>query len=217
MFTHQFLETSFVGTNDKSAPKKLIIFFHGLGSNGDDLIALAPFMQKKLRNEFAFISPNGLEECDIGGFGYQWFSLNDRSETAIYSELQRVEHCVNDYIDQKLEQFNLEEKDVFLVGFSQGTMTSLHIGLNRKTPFAGIIGFSGSLIMPEGHKFKNKTPVCLVHGMYDDIVPFGAMDAAAQKIKEQDIHCDTYAIGNLMHSINERGLEYAINFIHKFS
>ena len=217
MFKHKFLEESFVGTIDKSTPKKLIIFLHGLGSNGDDLIALAPFMQKKLSSEFAFISPNGLEECDIAGFGYQWFSLNDRSEEAIYQELKRVENSVNEYIDNKLTQFALEEKDVFLVGFSQGTMTSLHIGLNRSKSLGGIVGFSGSLIMPEGHILKNNTPVCLVHGMYDDIVPFSSMDAAAKKLRAQEIQCDAHPIGNLMHSINERGLEYAVNFIQKFS
>jgi phospholipase/carboxylesterase len=217
MFTHKFLEESFVGTANKSAPKKLIIFLHGFGSNGDDLISLAPFMQKKLNDEFAFISPNGLAECEMGGYGYQWFSLNDRSEEVIFSELSKIETKINAYIDAKLEQFGLTEKDVFLVGFSQGTMTALHIGLNRAHEFAGIVGFSGSLNIPENYQFKNKTPVCLIHGMYDDVVPFSAMDMAAKKIKEQEIYCDTHAIGNLMHSINERGLEYAINFIQKFS
>ena len=212
---NRFLEESFVGTRDKSPPKNLIIFLHGLGSNGDDLISLAPFMQKKLPEHFAFVSPNGLESYH--DMGYQWFSLEDRSEEAVFGELSRIENRVNYYIDQKLDQFSLTEEQVFLVGFSQGTMTSLHVGLGRQKPFAGIVGFSGALMCPQSHVFHNKTPVCLIHGMYDDIVPFAAMKSASERLTSQSIHCETYAIGNLMHSINERGLDYAVNFIQKFS
>ena len=212
MFTGKFLEESIVNTSDNFSPKKLIIFLHGLGSNGDDLISLAPFMQRSLK-DFTFIAPNGLEECSMAGFGYQWFSLEDRSEEVIYSELLRIEDRVNEYIDQKLEEYNLESKDLFLVGFSQGTMTSLHVGLSRKEKLGGIVGFSGALRTSPDHEYKNKTPVCLIHGMYDDIVPFSLMEDAKGKLEEADIYCETHPIGDLMHSINERGVEYAVNFI----
>ena len=216
MFTGKFLAESIVETIDKSSPKKLIIFLHGLGSNGDDLISLAPFMQQSLEN-CTFVAPNGLEDCSMAGFGYQWFSLEDRSEEVIYSELLRVEDRVNEYIDQKLEEYNLESKDLFLVGFSQGTMTSLHVGLSRKEELGGIVGFSGAIITSPEHKYNNKTPVCLIHGMYDDIVPFAAMEEAKGKLEKSEIYCETHPIGDLMHSINKKGLEYAINFIKKRS
>lgn len=196
--------------------KKLVIFLHGYGSNGDDLISLAPFFQSVLPDAH-FISPNGIEYCEMTAFGYQWFSLYDRSSSVLYKEAEKMRPLLDEFINNKLAQFGLEDKDLILIGFSQGTMTALHTALRRPKQIAGIIGFSGRLIAPEKlkHDLKVKPPICLIHGTADDVVDISAMYEAADLLQELDFDIEYHEIENLRHSIDDRALKFAVDFIKR--
>jgi len=202
----------FSSTSEK--PSKLIVFLHGLGSDGDDLISVVPYIQPALP-ECYFISPHGVYPYDMGPYGRQWFSLRTREPHIIYKELEQAIPKIIEIIQAKLDELNLTLQDTFLVGFSQGTMTALYLALSSTESFAAVIGFSGALILPQNIK-QTTTPICLIHGQMDEVVTFENLNIAEKKLKELGIPIvETFAIPQLGHSIDMNGLKYATDFIRK--
>ena len=193
--------------------KHVVIFLHGVGSNGDDLIELG-HMVKGALPDTQFLSPNGAQPFDQAPFGYQWFSLRDRSMPAMQAGVQQAMPAVHAYIDGVKARFGIEDKDIALVGFSQGTMTALYAGLRRAEPLAAIVGFSGAMLGGE-ELTKNATPVCLIHGELDEVVPFAALAHAKGHLEEAGIAIETHARPHLGHSIDGEGLEAAQAFLCK--
>ena len=197
--------------NDK--PSYLMVMLHGYGSNGYDLISLAPYFQKDFP-EIYFYSPNALEECELNNFGYQWFSLKDRKEDTLRSEILKNSGKVVKIIKEKLSELQLDEQQLIILGFSQGTMISLFLALSNQLSPAAIIGFSGKLIIPEN--FNNKLikfPVCLIHGTDDDILDHSSLIFADNFLKENNIETNILTIEGLGHTIDLSGIEFAKNFI----
>lgn len=188
--------------------KNLMVMLHGYGSNGDDLIALKPFFENLLPDTY-FYSPNGLEECELGVYGYQWFSLMDRSDKAISKELNEKGEKARGMIEAKMKELDISYQNTILLGFSQGTMLSLYLALSSSEAFKSIIGFSGRLFLPENITNKN-TPICLIHGKDDDVVPYSSLDLAKGQLDRIGIKVDTLGIDNLAHSINMEGINFAI-------
>lgn len=191
--------------------KTLIVLMHGLGSNGEDLESLIPFLEPYLPNT-EFFSPNGIEPCDLFPFGFQWFSLQDRDEKIMLKELERTSGAIRSMIESKAKSLSIDLSNVILMGFSQGTMTSLYLALTSNIAYKAVIGFSGSLIMPNNITQKN-TPICLIHGAEDDVVPASAMELARNKLANEGIEAKTHLYHDLAHSIDLRGLKTAIAFI----
>ena len=196
------------------APTSAVIFLHGLGSNGDDLISLAPIMAEYLPDT-VFISPNGAFPFDMAGFGYQWFSLADRDPQTMLDGVRTVEPIVNEFIDDVLAQYNLEDAQLALVGFSQGTMTALHVAPRREFSLAGVVGFSGALLEPDLliSEVVSKPDVCLVHGTDDDVVIFDAMQAAVTCLQANGFSVEAHARPKLPHSIDMEGIQFAVKFL----
>lgn len=192
--------------------KKLVIFLHGVGSNGDDLIGLAPLMKDALPDT-QFVSPNGCEQYDMAPFGYQWFSLRDRSHHALQAGAMKAAPLVNAYIDQQRERFGLSDADVALVGFSQGTMMALYAGLKRPSSLAAIVGFSGMMVSAQD--ILSRPPICLVHGEYDEVVPFRAMEAAEQTLLQNGFSVEAHARPMLGHGIDPEGIDIANDFLKR--
>ncbi len=213
MFKNNFLEGPELAPLSGNA-KQLIILMHGLGSNGSDLIELAPIMQTMLPDAH-FISPNGVEPYDMAPFGYQWSSLQDRTPEILYAELERVRPRIRNYIISKLDQFKLLPQNLALVGFSQGTFTALHVALRLEEEIGCIVGFSGGVIAPEmlGREILSKPPICLVHGVEDDVVDISLMYSTETLLKELGVPVQSHTIPNLQHSIDSNALTIAINFI----
>ncbi|PZP86596.1 MAG: phospholipase [Azospirillum brasilense] len=191
--------------------KHVVILLHGVGSNGDDLIGLAPMLAPALPDT-QFLSPNGAQPFDQAPFGYQWFSLRDRSHSAMLAGVQAVAPTVDAYIDEVKARFGVDDANIALVGFSQGTMTSLYVGLRRAQPLAGIVGFSGALI-DAANTPASVTPVCLIHGEWDEVVPYAAMVQAREALSQKGIRVEAHARPNLGHSIDGEGLEAAVDFL----
>ncbi len=195
-------------------PRQLVLLLHGLGADGNDLIGLAPYWARLLP-EAEFLSPNAPFPCDMGPYGYQWFSLQDRSPMAVLAGVRAAAPILDAAIDAALSERGLAEKDLALVGFSQGTMMSLYVGLRRAAPVAGILGFSGALIGAEtlAREIRAKPPVLLVHGDADPIVPFAALGMAEKALAAAGVKVETVTRPGLQHGIDEEGLKRGARFL----
>src|SRR5688572_15620329 len=130
------------------APESAVILLHGLGADGENLIGVAPIMAETL-TDTVFHSPNAPFPFDMFNQGYQWFSLADRDPEKMLAGVKAAAPILNQYIDEILAEYNLDESKLALVGFSQGTMTALYTAIRREKKVAGIVGFSGALIAAE--------------------------------------------------------------------
>ncbi|MBX9726250.1 MAG: hypothetical protein K2X09_03200, partial [Rickettsiales bacterium] len=148
--------------------KRIVIFLHGLGADGNDLLSLAPMLDLP---DTHFMSPNAPFPCDMAPYGYQWFSLQDRNPARILPEIRTAEPILNAYIDSALARFNLKPKDLALIGFSQGSMMALHTAPRRASAIAGVVGISGALFGAErlSSEITSRPPVCLIHGTHDEV------------------------------------------------
>jgi phospholipase/carboxylesterase len=189
-------------------PRRLVILLHGLGADGNDLIGLQQ-VWGRLLPEAEFISPNAPFPCDMAPYGYQWFSAQDRSPPAVLAGVRAAAPMLDAFIDEELEKRGLEEGDTALVGFSQGTMMSLYVGLRRAKPLAGILGYSGRLLAPEllASELRSRPPVLLVHGTEDPLVPFQSLAAAETALKQAGVPVETLACPGVEHAIDQEGLQ----------
>ena len=195
-------------------PRRLVILLHGLGADGNDLIGLQQYWGR-LVPEAEFVSPNAPFPCDMAGYGYQWFSVQDRSPPAVLAGVRAAAPILDAYIDDELQKRGLTESDAALVGFSQGTMMSLFVGLRRERPLAGILGYSGRLIAPDllASELRSRPPVLLVHGTEDPMVPFESMAMAEAALRGAGVPIETLACPGIEHAIDPAGLERGGRFL----
>lgn len=196
--------------------KQLVIFLHGLGADGNDLISLSQEFSRTLPDAH-FISPNAPFPCDMAPFGYQWFSLQDRNPEKILAGVKNAAPILNGFIDAKLEELSLGDKDLALVGFSQGTMMSLYVSLRRPESCAGVLGYSGALVGAEtmAEEIKSRPPICLLHGTADMVVPYQCMTAAQEIFTKTGIDVECYTCEGLGHGIDMAGIEIGRKFLQK--
>jgi phospholipase/carboxylesterase len=197
-------------------PRRLVILLHGLGADGNDLIGLAPYWARLLPDA-EFLSPNAPFPCDMAPHGYQWFSSQDRSLEAVLGGVRAAAPILDAFIDEALEQRGLGSGELALVGFSQGTMMSLFVGLRRAEPVAGIVGFSGRLLAPEllASELRSRPPILLVHGTEDPLVPYSSLAAAETTLKAAGVPVETVTSVGIGHSIDDQGLRRGGQFLKK--
>jgi phospholipase/carboxylesterase len=195
-------------------PAKLVILLHGLGADGNDLLGLAPYLAPALPDA-EFVAPNAPFPCDMSPWGHQWFSVQDRSSGVLLAGVRASAPILDAFIDEALASRGLDETSTALVGFSQGTMMSLYVGLRRAKPFAGIVGFSGRLIGRELLKteIRSRPPVLLVHGTDDPVVPYDSLASAEAALEENDVPVETLSCAGMGHSIDQDGLTRGARFL----
>ena len=214
----------------RSEIKRLVILLHGYGADGNDLIGLAPHLANVLP-ETAFVAPNAPERCEMSPMGYQWFSLSsydpnmlrrDPAQAAgIYAAMragaEKAVPVLEDFIGAELHRYGLTADRLALVGFSQGTMMALHVGLRRADPVAGIVGFSGALLGgPDLQaEIKSRPPVVLIHGDRDDVVPIQAMYHARDMLQSLGVPVTSHVSPGMMHGIANDGLQVAAAFLQR--
>lgn len=197
-------------------PNALVVFLHGYGSNGADLMGLAPYWAKLLATA-QFVAPNAPEPLPMAPGGYQWFALTHMDPTLLEKGARTAAAALDRFLDRELERYGLDDSRLALVGFSQGTMMALQVGLRRKRAPGAIVGFSGALV--GGARLKEERscapPILLVHGDRDDRIPLGAMFDAADTLNEAGLAALWHISYGVPHSIGQDGLDLAGAFLHQ--
>jgi phospholipase/carboxylesterase len=188
------------------APKQLVVLCHGLGADGHDLIDLAPTWSHALPDAL-FISVDAPFPHD-SGIGRQWWSVADRSPAAMEAGVGRAARCLSSFVDIELSRLGLSADAYALMGFSQGAMTVLFMGLRRPFSPRAILAFSGALIAPDRlvRELANRAPVLLVHGEADDVVPMQRSCEAEAVLRAASVPVETVYVPRLGHGIDDTGL-----------
>jgi len=195
-------------------PRSLVIFLHGYGSNGDDLIGLAVYWRAALPDTL-FIAPNAPQPCPGSVGGYQWWPLTSLAPEARAAGVRQPAAALNAFIDDQLKRYGLTEDGLALVGFSQGAMMALHVGPRRERRVAGIVGYSGMLVDPVAlaSEVRTKPPVLLVHGQDDAVLPVAALHEAELALNALGFGVSTHVSAGLGHSIDQAGLRLGEQFL----
>lgn len=198
------------------AARQLVVLLHGLGADGNDLISLAPHWASSLPDA-AFVAPHAPELCDMAPMGRQWFSIQERTPKAMLVGVQGAVPHLGSFIDEELARLNLDDDKLALVGFSQGAMMALHIGLRRPRKPGAIIGYSGRLIGPEllEDEITVRPPILLVHGDHDEVVPVTSIHEAVPVLGKVGIEVKWHVCTGMGHSIDSVGLDLGQNFLRQ--
>jgi phospholipase/carboxylesterase len=195
--------------------RQLIVLCHGFGADGEDLIGLAPALQRMLPDAL-FVAPDAPEPCTMAGFGRQWFSLTNFSEEERLAGARRAAPVLDAFLDDELAKAGLTDENLALVGFSQGCMMALHVGLRRARPAAGILGYSGALagVGPIlDAEMTARPPVLLIHGDSDTVVPVAALHRAVAALKAAEVSVQWHVEKGLPHGIGPEGLALGGEFL----
>ena len=194
--------------------RELVVLCHGFGADGNDLIGLARQWQAALPNA-AFVSPHAPERCSMAAMGYQWFPLSRMDPQEMLRGAEAAAPRLNAFLDAELARHEVAPERLALVGFSQGTMMALHVGLSRAIPPAAIVGFSGLLVGAEPLTAVTKPapPILLTHGETDSVIPAGALFHTAGILGAAGLPVRWHLTPGMGHSIDEVGMMLAEQFL----
>lgn len=198
--------------------RSIVVFLHGYGANGADLLGLADVLGEHLPDTL-FVAPDAPESVPGAPMGYQWFPipwLDGSSEEEAERGMTQAFADLNAFLDALMVDEDVLPEQVVLFGFSQGTMMSLHVAPRREDEIAGIVAFSGRLLKPEvlADEIVSRPPVLLVHGDADDVVPPQSLPEAAEAMQEagwKEVYA--HVMKGTAHGIAPDGLSVALAFM----
>jgi phospholipase/carboxylesterase len=190
----------------------LVVFLHGYGSSGADLMSFADYWKSSMEN-VAFVAPDGPEATKDGGF--QWIGKHPAGDPRLYDDAVAAAPALHDFLDAELARENLDASRLALVGFSQGTVMALHLGLRRTVAPAAVLGYSGGLVGADKlrDEITSKPPVMLVHGEQDDLAPIYGMMTSVKALTEVGIASQGIPIPGLGHAVDANALIYGARFL----
>ena len=201
------------------AARQLVVFLHGYGADGKDLIEIGRAWQR-LMPHCAFVSPHAPEPCAGAPMGRQWFPLTFRDPDERWKGVNAAAPGLNRFLDAELARRKLPASALALVGFSQGTMMALQVGLRRATAPAAIVGYSGLFVLPNNAEpdavageIKSRPPVLLVHGDQDDLIPVEALFHATQALAALEVPTEFHISAGIGHGIDQEGLRHGGEFL----
>jgi phospholipase/carboxylesterase len=201
----------------RGKPRQLVVFLHGYGADGNDLIDIGRAWQELLP-EAAFVSPHAPRPCGQAPMGREWFPLTFRDPNERWSGVGMAAPILARFLDAELARYALPPAALALVGFSQGTMMALHVGLRRATAPAAIVGYSGLLVVPptgeiDASEIVARPPVLLIHGDRDDLIPAQALFHAAQGLAALGVPVEWHLSSGIGHGIDPEGLRHGGEFL----
>ena len=201
------------------AARRLVVFLHGYGADGNDLIELGRVWQPFL-SDAAFVSPHAPEPCAGAPMGRQWFALTFRDPEERWKGVNAAAPILNRFLDAELGRRSLPASALALVGFSQGTMMALHVGLRRAPAPAAIVGYSGLFVLPNGAgpeavvaDVVARPPVLLIHGDRDELIPVQALFQATQALAALEVPTEWHISPGIGHGIDQEGLRHGVEFL----
>jgi phospholipase/carboxylesterase len=199
--------------------QQLIVFLHGYGADGNDLINIGQVWQQYLPHA-AFVSPHAPEPCGQAPVGRQWFALTFRDPDERWVGVNKAAPLLDRFLGAELARHKLPPSALGLVGFSQGTMMALHVGLRRAAAPAAIVGYSGLFVLPSDGDIeaftaavKARPPVLLVHGDRDDLIPAQALFQATQGLAAVGVPVQWHLSAGIGHGIDAEGLRHGGEFL----
>tara|TARA_B100001123_G_scaffold444970_1_gene595251 strand:- start:3106 stop:3762 length:657 start_codon:yes stop_codon:yes gene_type:complete len=199
-----------------SKPKMAIVLCHGYGGDGKDISVLAINWQRFLPNA-VFLCPNGPEICDVNPSGYQWFDLSSEKEEILLEKSLIAEKKLTEFLNQVLNNFNIEANNLALVGFSQGCMIGIQVGLKMKEQINCLIGYSGKIINQKhlAENINSKPKIFLMHGTNDTIVPPTHLLESKEYLMKHGIKTKIKIFKNCEHRIPVEGTSLGLEYLRK--
>ena len=214
--TNYILDVTSVTPLSKNKPRQGVILCHGYGGDGKDISSLAINWQRFLPDAI-FLCPNAPEICSVNPQGYQWFDLASDEEEVILEKSLVAEKKLSIFLDQVFENFQLGPSNLALVGFSQGTMMGIQVGIKKKNKINCLIGYSGKVINQKhlSENINSKPKMFLMHGENDTIVPPTHLLEAKEYLKKCGINVKTKMFKNCEHKIPVEGSSLGLAFLKK--
>jgi phospholipase/carboxylesterase len=201
------------------AARQLVVLLHGYGADGNDLIDIGRVWQPMMPHA-AFVSPHAPHPCGQGGAGREWFPLTDRAMTERWRGVTSCAPAIDQFLDAELARRKLPPSSLALVGFSQGTMMALHVGLRRAVAPLALVGYSGLLVVPPDGKpeamapeIRSRPPILLIHGDSDDLIPPQALFMATSGLAALEVPVEWHISAGLGHGIDQEGLRHGAEFL----
>ena len=210
------LEVTSILPLSKNKPQQAIVLCHGYGGDGKDISALAINWQRFLPDAI-FLCPNAPEICDVNPQGYQWFDHASEKEEIILEKSLVAEEKLSIFLDQVFNNFQLEPNNLALVGFSQGCMISIQVGLKKKEQINCIVGYSGKVINKKhlSGNIKSKPKIFLMHGENDAIVSPTSLLEAKEYLSNLGLKIKTKMFKDCEHKIPREGSSLGLEFLKK--
>ena len=206
---------------DGGAARQLVVFLHGYGADGNDLIEIGRAWQGLLPHA-AFVSPHAPDPCGQMPTGRQWFPLASRDVNERWHGVSHAAPVLQRFLDLELVRHNLPPSALAIVGFSQGTMLALHVGLRCAVAPLAVVGYSGALVVPQdvepeaiAGEITSRPPVLLVHGDRDDVIPVQALFQASGGLASFDVPTEWHISGGIGHGIDQEGLRHGGEFLNR--
>ena len=214
--TNYILDVTSVTPLSKNKPRQGVILCHGYGGDGKDISSLAISWQRFLPDAI-FLCPNAPEVCTVNPQGYQWFDLTSEKEEVILEKSLMAEEKLNTFLDQVFDNFQLEPTNLALVGFSQGCMMSIQVGLKKKEQINCVIGYSGKVINQKhlSNNINSKPKIFLMHGANDTIVPPTHLLEAKEYLNKHGLKIKIKLLKNCDHKIPVEGSSLGLGFLKK--
>ena len=210
------LNTKIIYPDNEEEIKNAIILLHGYGGDGNNISTLSLNWKRFLPNTI-FLCPNGHQQCPINPSGFQWFDLSKDDQIYILDESIKAEDKLKVFINEIKNEYNLNNSNICLSGFSQGCMMSINIGLTSNESFNCVVGFAGKIINKENlsTRITSKTKMLLIHGDLDAVVSSGHLLEAKDFLLRNNINVETKMIKNCDHHIPIEASSIALNYIKK--
>ena len=210
------LEATSISPFSKNKPQQAVVLCHGYGGDGQDISNLAINWQRFLP-ETIFLCPNAPEICAVNPQGYQWFDLSSDKEELILEKSLAAEAKLNTFLDQVLDNFQLDPSSLALEGFSQGCMINIQIALKKKKQISCLIGYSGKIINQRhlSDNIKSKPKIFLMHGANDTIVSPAYLLEAKEYLVNHGFKIKIKLFKNCEHRIPVEGSSLGLGFLRK--